>query len=145
MQIDAYSFPEDRHYWLRDDMWCLHVRRDVDDTVTIGITSFGLHLSGDIFMCRPKRVGTAVKQGETMGVVELSKSVVTIKSPATGEIIEVNPRLAAEPEIIQQDPYGEGWLARMRATRWIDDCAALAHGVDLNAAMLERIRLEPAA
>lgn len=81
-------------------------------------------------MCRPKRVGTPVEQGGSVAVVELAKSVVSVKSPVRGEVAEINPVLEDSPERVHQDPYGAGWLARIRLSDWAADQIALLHGDD---------------
>lgn len=139
MNLLGFEFPDDGYYLLERDMWA---RTLADGRVRVGITTFGVHLSGNFFMCRPKAPGTLVEQGATVAVAELNKSVVTIKSPVTGTVDEVNPLLADTPEIIEQDPYGQGWLVVLQPTRWEEDLAALAFGESLGQAMLARMRLE---
>lgn len=139
MKLLGFEFPDDRYYWLERDMWALP---EGDGTVRIGITSFGVHLSGHFFMCRPKPPGTAIGQGATLAVAELNKTVVTIKTPVGGTVEAVNPALAEEPELIEKDPYGAGWLARLRPDRWEADQALLTHGDTLAPAMTARMQLE---
>lgn len=139
MQILGFDYPDEGFYLLERDMWC---RPLADGRLQVGVTSFGIHLSGDFFMCRPKPVGTTVEQGQTLGVAELSKSVVTVKTPVSGTISEINPLLDDTPEIIHQDPYGRGWLVAITPSRWAQDLPQLAHGSDLQAAATARMRLE---
>jgi len=135
----GFEFPESLHYLVERDMWC---ERLPDGRVRIGITGFGVRISGHFFMCRPKAVGTLVEQGATVAVAELNKSVVTIKTPVAGIVEEVNPLLADTPEVIEHDPYGRGWLVVMAPTRWTQDEANLCHGPQLAEAMTTRMRLE---
>ena len=139
MKLLGFEFPDDRFYWLERDMWALP---EPDGTVRVGITSFGVHLSGHFFMCRPKPAGTGIERGATLAVAELNKSVVTIKSPVGGTVVAVNPALAEEPELIEKDPYGTGWLARLTPDRWEDDWAQLVGGDTLAPAMTARMKLE---
>lgn len=139
MNILGFDYPDNAHVCLRHDMWCEPVGEGV---VRVGITSFGIHLSGDFYMCRPKKPGTLLKQGDTLGVAELSKSVVALKSPVSGEILEVNPLLEEQPEWVHREPYGRGWLVTVRADQWDQDVAALAHGAELMQAATVRMRLE---
>ena len=104
--------------------------RPAHGCATIGITALGIRHSGEIYMCRPKRVGTPVEQGGSVAVVELAKSVVSVKSPVRGEVAEINPVLEDSPERVHQDPYGAGWLARIRLSDWAADQIALLHGDD---------------
>lgn len=121
-------------------MWCLP---ESDGTVRVGITSFGVKLSGHFFFCRPKPVGWVVAQGETVAIAELNKSVVAIRSPLGGTVVEGNALLAERPELIEHDPYGQGWLVRIAPSRWDEDLRQLAHGDALAQAMEARMRLEP--
>jgi glycine cleavage system H protein len=117
--------PEELHYLIEQQVWA----RIADGGVaTIGITSLGIALAGDIYMCRPKRAGSLVKQGDSIAVVELAKSIVAVRSPVTGEVIEVNPLLEEQPELVHRQPYGDGWLVRMRLTDWEHDQQHLLHG-----------------
>lgn len=139
MNILGFEYPDDAYFYLPQDMWC---RACSDGRVEVGVTTFGIHLSGDFYMCRPKSAGTVLAQGETLAVAELSKSVVAIKSPLSGEVVERNPLLEETPEVIHQDPYGRGWLVRIAPSRWDADLAQLAHGSTLEAAAQARMRLE---
>jgi glycine cleavage system H protein len=79
-------------------------------------------------MCRPKSVGSEVAQGRSIAVVELAKSIVSVKSPLTGVVTEVNPVLEDHPERVFQDPYGAGWLARVKPADFAADAKALVTG-----------------
>lgn len=142
MKVLGFDYPDALHYWLERDLWCQPLP---DGRVRVGVTAFGIHLSGDFYMARPKPVGTALRQGQTLAVVELSKSIVAIKTPVSGVVCEVNPLLEDTPEVIHQDPYGAGWLACLTPTHWAEDLAALSHGEALAQAATQRMRLEPVA
>jgi glycine cleavage system H protein len=132
MFVRGFEFPDALHYHVEHQVWA---RVDGDGLATVGITSLGVRLSGEIYMCRPKAVGLAVEQGRSVAVVELAKAIVSVKSPLSGTVVEVNPRLAASPELVHNDPYGEGWLVRLRPSAWDAECALLAHGAAAAAAM----------
>jgi glycine cleavage system H protein len=125
MKAAGHEFPEDLHYLVEHQVW---LRLDDDSSGTVGITALGAALAGEFYMCRPKAPGSVVVQGGGIAVAELAKSVVSVKSPAGGTVIEVNPLLAAEPGRVLADPYGSGWLARLRLDAWPADAAALLHG-----------------
>ena len=139
MHILGFDYPDAAYFYLPHDMWC---RPCGDGRVEVGVSAFGIHLSGDFYMCRPRPPGTVLAQGQTLAVVELSKSVVAIKTPVSGEVVECNPLLEDSPEIVHQDPYGRGWLVRIAASRWPEDLAQLAHGQALPDAAMARMRLE---
>ena len=111
MLIAGFLFPDELSYLVEHQTWA---RFHGDGTATVGITSMGIRLAGEIYMCRPKGVGADVEPGRSIAVVELAKSVVSVKSPVRGVVIDVNPVLEVRPEAVHLDPYGEGWLARLR-------------------------------
>ena len=128
-----HRFPSDLHYCVEHQVWA---RLQGDGTATVGITSLGIALAGgEIYMCRPKAVGTVVEAGRSLAVVELAKSIVSVKSPVSGVVVEVNPLLAESPERVHEDCYGEGWLARLQLADFEADRAALLHGEPVAAAM----------
>jgi glycine cleavage system H protein len=129
------GFPEDFWLWPEDQTWAEplpggHVR--------IGITALGLKASGGIYMCRPKPVGSEVEQGRSLGVVELAKSIVSVKSPLSGVITRVNAALEERPELVHQSPYEQGWLIELAPSRLDAEKAALALGADAVRAALKR-------
>ena len=131
------DFPADLLYHVEHQVWA---RVDAPDRVTVGITALGIKLSGEVYMCRAKPVGTAVEQGRAIGVVELAKSIVSVKAPLSGAVVETNPRLAQQPELVHRDPYGEGWIARLRPSALVAERSALLSGEAVLAAMAEHAR-----
>lgn len=130
--------PVDHLYLIEHQVWA---RVDADGLVTQGITALGVRLSGEVYMCRPKGVGVVVEQGKSMGVVELAKSIVSVKSPLGGEVVAVNPRLRDEPELVHRDPYGAGWLLRLRPSNLAGESEALVTGDAIAPAMAAHARL----
>ncbi len=130
---DDLPFPDGLYYHIEHQVWA---RLEADGSeAAVGITSLGIRLSGEIYMCRPKPVGTVVEQGRSIAVVELAKSIVSVKSPVRGTVIAVNPLLAQKPEWVHDDPYGQGWLARLRLGGFDADRPALLHGEAVAPAM----------
>jgi glycine cleavage system H protein len=126
MLIKGFDFPDELHYLVEHQVWA---RLEQGGTAVVGITAMGIHLAGgEIYMARPKMVGAAVTQGSSVGVVELAKSIVSVKSPVSGEVVAINTRLGDVPELVHRDPYGEGWLARLALSDFEADRAALLHG-----------------
>ncbi len=130
----GFEFPDELWYHVEHQVWA---RLQADGTVVVGITSLGVHLAGEVYMCRPKRVGTVVEAGRSVAVVELAKSIVSVKSPVGGQVVEVNPLLAEQPMQVYREPYGAGWLARLAPSDWAADQAALLHGEPVAAAMAQ--------
>ena len=125
------TFPPELHYHVEHQVWARFEGR----RARVGITSLGIRLAGEIYMCRPKPVGSAVEQGRSVAVVELAKSIVSVKSPVGGTVVAVNPKLESTPELVHRDPYGDGWLAVLELADWERDRAALLHGDAVAAAM----------
>lgn len=106
------STPSHLHY-TKEHEW---VEKSGENTYTMGITDYAQGALGDIVYVQLPKVGDSVVAGAVCGEVESTKSVSEIFSPITGVVIEINPALAANPEIINSDPYGGGWLARIEAS-----------------------------
>jgi glycine cleavage system H protein len=101
------------HEWIRVD----------GDSVTIGITEYAQDALGDVVFVDTPSVGTTVRAGESFSEVESTKSVSDIYAPVSGAVAEVNEALESQPELLNGDPYGEGWICRitMSDTSELDD------------------------
>ena len=84
------------------------------DTATIGITSYAADQLGDVVYVELPEVGTAVTAGTVVGEVESTKSVGELFAPMTGEVVETNERVVSKPELVNSDPFGGGWLIKVR-------------------------------
>jgi glycine cleavage system H protein len=102
--------PTDRKYTSEHE-WVID---NGDGTVVIGITDHAQELLTDIVYVELPEIGKQVKQMEALAVVESVKSVSDVYSPVTGEVVEANKKLEQNPELINQDPYGQGWITRLR-------------------------------
>ncbi|MFP5259908.1 MAG: glycine cleavage system protein GcvH [Acidobacteriota bacterium] len=87
-----------------------------DEIAVVGITDFAQEQLGDITYVELPAVGDTVEAGQEMGSVESVKAASELYSPVSGEVIEVNEELEAAPEKVNADPFGEGWLIRVRLT-----------------------------
>jgi glycine cleavage system H protein len=101
--------PTDMRY-TKDHEW---VRVD-GDMVTVGVTSYAADQLGDVVFVELPDVGRSLGQHATFGVVESVKAVSDLFSPVTGEVTEANAQLAGSPELVNTDPFGAGWMIRMR-------------------------------
>lgn len=84
---------------------------------TVGITFYAQNELGDIVFVEAPKVGTEVKQSQEFGVVESVKSVSSLFSPLSGKIVEVNKELEMQPQLVNQDPYGKGWIAKIEISK----------------------------
>ena len=100
------DIPSDLHY-TADHEW---VRRSAEDSVRIGITDFAQSALGDVVFVQLPGEGTEVTAGEAFGEVESTKSVSDLYAPVSGKVSAVNGDLEANPQLVNSDPYGAGWL-----------------------------------
>ncbi|MFZ1030296.1 MAG: glycine cleavage system protein GcvH [Limnoraphis robusta] len=105
----AIEYPEDLRYTDTHE----YVRLD-GEIATIGISSFAISQLGDIVFLELPGVNDAVEKGESFGTVESVKAVEDLKAPVSGTVIECNEAVVDSPEDLGDDPYGEGWLIKVR-------------------------------
>jgi glycine cleavage system H protein len=103
------SYPDDLKYHREHD-WA----RIEGDTATLGITWYAQDALGEIVHYEPPDEGGSLARDESYGEVESVKAVSDVISPLTGDVVEVNRKVVEEPETINEDPYGEGWLVKIR-------------------------------
>jgi glycine cleavage system H protein len=123
--IRGFDFPEELFYLIEHDAW---VRLEADGNATTGITTLGSHISGEFIEFMAKPVGTSVDRERALGMLEMSKVIRSARSPVSGVITQINERVKADPKLINADPYGEGWLVRLRPTAWEADTRLLITG-----------------
>ena len=97
-----------------------------DGTVEIGVTEHAQSALGDLVFVEVPEVGRAVKAGEASAVVESVKAASDVYSPVSGKVTANNGQLATQPELINQDPYGAGWMFRVQTNAPIDDSALMS-------------------
>ena len=103
------NIPADLRY-TKEHEW---VKIESDDVVVFGITDFAQSALGDVVFASLPKVGSSLTAGQTCGEVESTKSVSDIFSPVTGVVKEINEKLANNPEILNSDPYGAGWMVKL--------------------------------
>jgi glycine cleavage system H protein len=115
--MSELEYPEDLRYTAEHE-W---VRTGDGGVVRVGITSFAQDALGDVVYVSLPTVGDTVAAGDACGEVESTKSVSDLYSPLAGEVTAVNEALDATPELVNTDPYGEGWMYELK----VDDLAAV--------------------
>lgn len=103
------NVPEDLHY-TKEHEWA----RLENDTAVIGITDYAQSELGDIVFVELPKVGDTVERMKPCGSIEAVKSVSDIFAPVSGEVIGINQELESSPQIINQDPYGKGWMVQIK-------------------------------
>jgi len=116
MQVLNYNLP-DKLYYSKEHEW---VRLE-GKTAVVGITDYAQKQLHEIVYVEVQKEGSEVKQLQTMGTVESVKSVSDVYSPVTGKITKVNTELTDSPELLNQDPYGKGWIAEIDLTDFQKD------------------------
>jgi glycine cleavage system H protein len=124
--VNNCNLPEDLYYVIAKHVWA---RRD-GDLVTVGMTDVAQNLAKTIIAVTPKAPGKTIAKGRNIATVESGKWVGPVPAPVGGEIVEVNTALSASPSLINSDPYGEGWVARLRPADWDAEAADLVSGPD---------------
>lgn len=109
--------------YTEDHEW---VRSEADGSVVIGVTDHAQHQLGELVYVELPDAGRAVARGDAMAVVESTKAASDVYAPLAGVVVQGNPILASQPELVNTDPYGEGWLVRLRPA----DAADLATLLD---------------
>lgn len=111
MSIPSDLFYARSHEWARVD----------GDTVVMGLSHYAQDQLGEVVYVELPEVGTGANAGEELGTIESVKAVAEFLSPVAGEVIEVNERLADEPNLINDEPYGDGWLVKISGSVDEDD------------------------
>lgn len=104
------NFPAELKY-TEDHEW---IRIEDDGTAVIGITEFAQNELGDIIYIDVNTLGQSLAKGEVFGAVEAVKTVSDLFLPIEGEVLELNPAIEKSPELLNSDPYGEGWIIRLK-------------------------------
>lgn len=103
-------FPADLKY-TKDHEW---VKPAADGTALVGITHYAQDALGDVVFVDLPEAGASFEQGESFGTVESVKTVSELNMPTGGEVVEVNASLADHPEAVNEDPYGKGWMVKIK-------------------------------
>ncbi len=122
--IMGCTFPDDRLYHPEYNIWIMHS----GERVRIGMTEYACVLAGEFIDFVPRIVGQTIYKGRTCATLESQVWVGPVKSPCGGEIVEINKAVLRHPELINNDPYGDGWLMILRPIDWGLDQLELLSG-----------------
>ncbi len=120
--VDKFTFKvaTDRFY-TSEGVWA----KEEKGLACIGVSDFVQQRNGDVAFAEIKPVGTVLAVTEELAVIETIKVNISFSSPVTGKIMEVNPAMTDTPEVINQDPYGKGWMVTMEVEEWESQRATL--------------------
>jgi glycine cleavage system H protein len=125
VKIEGHEFP-DSLYYHRDHMW---VKLE-DGKARVGYNAWAADVAGKLVSIKTRPAGRKVKAGKTLGSIESGKWVGSLKMPLTGTIAEINPELSDNPSIINDSPYGEGWVALLEPENQDAELKELIPGTD---------------
>ena len=119
------NIPSELRY-TKSHEWVRSLQGEAPGAVEIGISEHAQSALGDLVFVEVPEVGRALKAGDACAVVESVKAASDVYSPVSGKVIASNAALATQPELLNQDPYGAGWLFRVQTVSPIDDGALLS-------------------
>lgn len=126
LTVDKFIFriPTDRYYH-PEGVWALPASSPSGVRVRVGLSDFVQQSGGDVAFADVQPEGTGLAFNDEVATIETMKADLILPAPVTGKVVEVNPAMEVTPEAINQDPYGEGWLAVIEAADWDSDRARL--------------------
>jgi len=124
VNVDGYELREGLYYWPKGLTWA---KVEQDGKVRVGLTDLGQSIAKKIRSVRIRPKGKTVDQGKTVATIETIKWVGPIESPISGIIEEINEALSKKPTLVNEDPYGEGWMALLKPTK-PEELETLIHG-----------------
>lgn len=124
-EFNGCNLPDDLYYSVENNVW---TRLLDNGRVELGLTDIAQSMAGSVIHCLPKKAGKAVKKGKSVATVESGKWVGPVKTPFSGEIVESNAAVEAEPALLNRSPYKQGWIVRLQPDNFAADMAELVQG-----------------
>jgi len=125
-------------YYTKDDLWV----SIENGKVKVGVSDYLQKTSGDVAFIEVAKPGSTVEKGKDLGTMESAKTTVALLSPLSGTLDEANSKLTGSPELVNSDPYGEGWLVILTPRNLEDDRTSLLSADDYFKLMLEKLQSE---
>ena len=123
--VRGCNLPDDLLYDVENNIW---YRENADGTIMLGMTAVAAAMAGQLVAFTPKKAGRSVDAGKSCATIESGKWVGPAKIAFNAEIVEVNTALSATPKLANSDPYGEGWMVKVRPKDWTAAKAGLVVG-----------------
>ena len=137
--VHGCELPQELYYHVEEDTWA---RLEEDGTATVGMTSVAATRAGKILYVSPKKMGKAISRGKSVGTVESNKWVGPVPSPLSGKVVAVNETLKKQGIWINKDPYGAGWIVRLRPSHLSEELAGLLTGPEAIESYRAKIELQ---
>jgi glycine cleavage system H protein len=128
--VRGCDLPDDLLYDVENNIW---YRDNADGTVVLGMTAVAAAMAGPLVAFTPKKVGRKVAEGKSCATVESGKWVGPAKIAFEAEVLEVNDQLSDDPKLANSDPYGQGWMVKVRPTDWSAAKVSLIPGTEVAA------------
>ena len=125
-------------YYTRDDLWVSVENGEAK----VGVSDYLQKTSGDVAFIEVAKTGSVVEKGKEFATIESAKTTVALLSPLSGRVDETNGNLTGKPELVNSDPYGEGWLVVITPQNLEDDRTSLLSAEDYYKLMLEKLQSE---
>ncbi len=122
----TYHFPDNRYYDDANHMWAKW--DEAANRVVVGIDALGLEALGEIAYISLQAVGIPVQRGNSIGVLEAAKMTGDVVAPISGTLVARNEPVMRDPSMVDDDPYGAGWLVAIEPNDWQTEAAELIHG-----------------
>jgi glycine cleavage system H protein len=136
-RIDGMEFPDGLWYHPREHLWLRPEAVGEEWLVTVGVDAAGQEALGEVVYIQLIEGGRTVARGDALGSLEAEKMVRPLLAPISGTVSEVNGAVLAAPRLLNRDPYGAGWLCRLRARDWEREREPLLHGEAAVAAWIQ--------
>ncbi|MFQ6019319.1 MAG: glycine cleavage system protein GcvH [Dehalococcoidia bacterium] len=125
--VNGCNLPEELYYLVDKHTW---LRMETEGTVAIGLSDVAQNMAKSIISVTARKAGRKVDKGQSLATVESGKFVGPVPAPVAGEVVAINEQLMAKPALINEDPYGQGWIAKMKPSDWEGDKSTLVTGAE---------------
>ena len=139
LTVRGCTFPTDRFYDAQCNVW---LKPDEQGNVVLGATAFGVALAGEFIEFVPKPAGTRVDAGRAVGLLEIAKSLTSVRTPVAAVVVAANAAAVKDPMLINRQPYDGGWLLVLHVEDWPAAARILLHGPALVPAFEAAMALE---
>ena len=129
-EVRGCNLPDDLLYDVENNIW---YRDNTDGTVVLGMTAVAAAMAGPLVAFTPKKAGRTVAEGKSCATVESGKWVGPAKIAFEAEVLEVNDQLSDDPKLANSDPYGQGWMVKVRPSDWPAAKVGLTPGTEVAA------------
>jgi glycine cleavage system H protein len=137
--VRGCEFPEDRCYHAFHNVW---LQAEEGGKVTLGATSFGAAQAVEFLAFMPKPLGAEIEADRAVGLIELWKTLVPVRTPVAGTLVAANDAVSARPALINEDPYGAGWLVKLQVPNWEEARRKLVAGEAIAPAFEKAMHLD---